>query len=144
GAASACVSIDIHSCRDSTDLEGRPMLRRHGVFRLALVATVSLLMAGPSRAQWVADGVPVVTASGAQGNVRIAAAGAGSTILTWDAARPGAPGVYAQKLDGLGMAQWAGNGILVSATGQKPRVISDGAGGAIIAWRDFRAGANGV
>ncbi|HXG00714.1 MAG TPA: T9SS type A sorting domain-containing protein, partial [Bacteroidota bacterium] len=51
--------------------------------------------------------------------------------------------VYAQRVDGSGVPQWTADGLAIStATGDQssPLVVSDGAGGAIIAWVDYRSG----
>ncbi len=51
------------------------------------------------------------------------------------------PNLYAQRIAGDGSPQWTPDGIVISsATDYQafPVVISDGAGGAIIAWRDGR------
>ncbi|HKW15632.1 MAG TPA: T9SS type A sorting domain-containing protein, partial [Candidatus Krumholzibacteria bacterium] len=55
--------------------------------------------------------------------------------------------IYAQRLNAVGVVQWAANGVAVcNATGDQlnPSMISDGAGGAIIAWEDVRSGNSDV
>jgi hypothetical protein len=51
--------------------------------------------------------------------------------------------VYAQRISGAGSTQWASNGVAVCSAGQSqdaPRLITDGASGAIFTWYDNRAG----
>ncbi|MBN2169630.1 MAG: hypothetical protein JW738_10335, partial [Actinobacteria bacterium] len=94
-------------------------------------------------AQWTADGVPVSTAAGDKYNPMITASGSGDSIITWADERSGEyPNVYAQKLNAQGAVQWAGNGVVVcNADGgqEDPNIVSDDAGGAIIAWHDIRS-----
>jgi hypothetical protein len=98
----------------------------------------------PSSAQWAADGAPVCVLGGTQQNVRAAADGSGGAILVWEDARVGAPGLYVQRVNSAGVAQWTLNGRFLVASGSRPRIVSDGTGGAIVVWRDNRAGAIGV
>jgi hypothetical protein len=97
--------------------------------------------------QWSANGVPVVALSGTQFGARLARDGGGGVIVTWQDSRTGANDIYAQRLNGSGVAQWTVNGRFVcTASGSQsvPRIVSDGQGGAIIAWRDNRAGGQDV
>lgn len=53
--------------------------------------------------------------------------------------------VYAQRFDASGAAQWGGSPIIVSDAASvpiahKPRILNDGADGAVIAWHDTRDG----
>lgn len=66
--------------------------------------------------------------------------GAGGFIVAWLDGRNGAGSnrIYAQRLSATGIPQWIGNGVAVSvANGNdaEPCIVSDGAGGAIIAWQ---------
>jgi hypothetical protein len=67
---------------------------------------------------------------------------AGGAIVVWRDFRNGATSdVYAQRVDATGTPQWTANGtaICVEANNQEwPAIVSDGAGGAIIAWQDAR------
>jgi hypothetical protein len=69
--------------------------------------------------------------------------GAGGAIITWSDMRNGASNtdIYAQRIDASGVVQWTANGVAVStATGSQtaPQIVTNGTGGAIIAWRDTR------
>ena len=71
--------------------------------------------------------------------------GAGGALLTWH----GAPGttstydIFAQRLSAAGTTQWAPAGVIVCASSgpqYSPRIVPDGAGGAVIVWSDGRGG----
>lgn len=99
---------------------------------------------------WEADGVPVCTAASDQYNQRLVSNGAGGAIITWEDDRDGNWDIYAQMVDSFGNRQWENvpgsgdyNGIPVctAADDQKnPRLTTDGEGGAIITWQDYRSG----
>jgi predicted lipoprotein with Yx(FWY)xxD motif len=93
--------------------------------------------------RWSPQGVPLCTAAGDQGPSQIASDGAGGAIVTWGDIRGGSPDVYAQRVSASGTVQWATNGVAIcTSTGEQywPVIVSDDAGGAIIAWDDFRDG----
>ena len=88
--------------------------------------------------QWTTDGVPVCTAAGDQFNPLAVEDAANGAIATWLDNRGANTNVYAQRVDATGTAQWTANGVaLGSPTGIQnfPAPISDGAGGAIVAWQ---------
>lgn len=96
--------------------------------------------------QWSANGVAVCTATGNQSITFrgcIAADGAGGAIVVWTDLRTAPARIYAQRINGQGVAQWTANGVPVSpsATGAQSDavVVPDGASGALIAWHDSRA-----
>jgi hypothetical protein len=111
---------------------------------LFALATV-LLFAFPLAAQaaWTTNGVAVCTVDGIQAGTRVVPDGAGGAIVVWhDGRNPSDYDIYAQRLDANGNALWTGDGVpICAATGDQtdPEVIPDGAGGAIIAWPDFRS-----
>ena len=96
--------------------------------------------------KWQANGVAVCTAAGNQGDPAIVSDGMGGAIVTWwDQRTSGWPqcDIYAQRLSFKGAPQWQANGVaLCTAAGERyePILTSDGAGGAIVAWRDMRDG----
>ncbi len=94
--------------------------------------------------QWTIDGVPVCSAPDFQWSPTITTDGAGGAIVTWADYRSGtAYEVYAQRVDASGLPQWMLDGVIMStAPGDQstPIVVSDGAGGAIAVWWDFRNG----
>lgn len=93
---------------------------------------------------WGAMGKPVVVESGNQSAIDIL--GNNKTeglIVTWKDRRNSNYDIYIQKIDLSGNPVWASNGIVVCDAAEdqlNPNIISDKAGGAIIAWQDFRFG----
>jgi hypothetical protein len=94
--------------------------------------------------QWGATGTAVCTAVGAQETPQIAVDGAGGAIITWVDYRNGPdPDIYAQRMSGAGSALWAANGLPVCISENvqnQVQIASDGSGGALLVWRDLRAG----
>lgn len=96
-------------------------------------------------ALWAVSGVPICTAINVQVTPAIAVDGAGGAVITWADFRSGAFDIYVQRVNATGTVQWAANGVvLCSATNAQtnPQIVSDGAGGAIATWTDFRSGTN--
>jgi flagellar hook capping protein FlgD len=94
--------------------------------------------------QWVSGGLPVCTATGDQGTPAMIRDGSGGAIMTWQDPRinAGDRRVYAQRVDAAGTSQWTTDGLRVcdiEADQLAPRLVSDGAGGAIVTWSDKRA-----
>ena len=98
--------------------------------------------------QWAENGVPICTDSSDQDSPSLASDGEGGVIIAWRDGRstPGiysADDIYAQRVNAHGDVQWAENGVPIctAPNAQKvPSLVSDGAGGAIIAWQDYRFG----
>ncbi|MGB2908833.1 MAG: hypothetical protein WBB73_17180, partial [Candidatus Aminicenantaceae bacterium] len=93
--------------------------------------------------QWTAGGVAVCTTAGEQTKPTIIADGAGGAIVAWQDRRNGTSDIYAQRINAAGLVQWTTNGVVIATvpnlySSQVPRIASDGAGGAIIAWEDRR------
>jgi hypothetical protein len=95
-------------------------------------------------ADWTPNGVPICTAAESQSNAEIISDGAGGAIVTWTDHRSGTDSdIYAQRVDAEGTVRWTVNGeAICTAAGDQsvPGITSDGAGGAIITWTDFRSG----
>ena len=94
-------------------------------------------------AEWTANGVALCTAGGHQDLPTIVADGAGGAIVTWMGLFGGNYDIYAQRISAAGAVQWAANGVaLCTAAGHQynPVLVSDGASGAIVTWRDQRTG----
>lgn len=97
--------------------------------------------------QWTADGVLVCGAVGSQRGLSVTSDGAGGVIVAWTDFRGGAADVYAQRVALNGVPQWTANGVAVcTATNDQhdPSIVSDGSGGAIVGWADYRAGGNHI
>jgi hypothetical protein len=100
---------------------------------------------GAGVVQWTADGVALCTAANGQWGSTIASDGAGGAIITWQDWRSGTSHIYAQRVNGAGVVQWTADGVALcsAANGQDyPMIVSDGAGGAIVSWEDYRSGTN--
>jgi len=109
------------------------------------VALCAFIVAVPSLwANWVQDGVALCTTMKNQEYPQIVSDGAGGAIVTWlDSRSPDAYDIYAQRVSASGAVQWTANGVALCTApwGQtRPRLASDGAGGAIVVWEDFRMG----
>ncbi|NOT33227.1 MAG: T9SS type A sorting domain-containing protein [Candidatus Eisenbacteria bacterium] len=92
--------------------------------------------------QWTADGVSVCNAAGNQTSSMIVSDYVGGAVITWDDARSGTSDIYAQRVGPNGTTLWVANGSAVcTATNAQvtPSIATDGSGGAIIAWTDWRA-----
>ncbi|MBI5000307.1 MAG: lamin tail domain-containing protein [Euryarchaeota archaeon] len=93
--------------------------------------------------QWIVNGVATCNDANGQYNPNLIPDGQGGAIITWQDIRNGNHDIYAQHVNATGIAQWAANGIIIcTATNNQyyPKIISDGQGGAIITWEDYRAG----
>lgn len=104
-----------------------------------------VLASGGIDPAWPANGLVVCNATGSQNNPAICADGSGGAIVAWHDARGAAADVYAQHVLATGAvdAAWPANGRLVcGATNAQytPAILPDAAGGALIAWADYRSG----
>ncbi len=94
---------------------------------------------------WTANGIGVCTQINDQTNPQLTADGAGGAIVAWQDKRGGGWNIYAQNVDTNGNLLWNPDGIAVcTAAGdqQEIRLVTDGNGGAIATWEDFRAEPN--
>lgn len=95
--------------------------------------------------QWGPDGIAICTQSNEQLSPKICSDGAGGAIIAWKDARNGNYDIYAQRINSEGNVLWVGNGVPICTElndQQNLQIISDGTGGAIIAWEDRRSGFN--
>jgi hypothetical protein len=91
------------------------------------------------------DGVPICDTIESQIMPNLVSDGCGGAIIAWDDNRT-IPGVYewdpyAQRVDSSGNVLWIRNGIVINQapnTQSHPQLVSDGCGGAVIAWNDYR------
>ena len=91
---------------------------------------------------WAASGVPVSNAAGNQEAPCLVPSSSGAAIVAWLDSR-GDSDIYAQSISSAGAALWDAGGVVVCAEveGQyDPVIISDDAGGVIVAWTDYRKG----
>ncbi len=92
---------------------------------------------------WDTGGVPLSTAAGGQYFPQLVSGGDGGAIVVWEDYRGGnEANIYAQRIDRKGVLLWASDVAICAAakTQEKPQIVSDGAGGAIIVWQDYRSG----
>jgi len=85
---------------------------------------------------WTTEGLPICTAGNNQQSPHLALDGAGGVYISWDDFRT-IDGIYAQYVNSLGQIQWMTDGIPISIKSGDywgNAIVSDGAGGAIIAW----------
>ena len=105
--------------------------------------------AGSGEQQWAAGGVDICTVVGDRldehgGEIVMVTDGSGGAIIVWEDYRNGSVtdwDIYAQRVDIDGNAKWTTNGVALCTAKdmqRSPLVVSDGSGGAIIAWYDER------
>ena len=118
------------------------------------VTALVLLSPGPTTAAWPGDPFVNLSVCGEldqQSSPVIVSDGAGGAIVAWLDYRasgyPTSPNIYAQRISAEGMATWDSDGLAVctDATGQdQVAIASDGAGGALVTWLDYRNGATDI
>lgn len=93
--------------------------------------------------KWTTTGVAICTETNTQLYEEIASDGSGGAIITWEDWRSGNKDIYAQRVDSDGSVAWTANGIAVCNVAldqTQPQIISDGSGGAVMCWQDYRNG----
>ena len=106
-------------------------------FRIGGVSDIFVQRVNASGAAlWTANGVDLSGPASSEYSPSIAADGAGGAIVTWQDFRTGLSDIFAQRVDATGAPQWTADGVAISTTGWDvhAQVVSDGAGGAIVAW----------
>ena len=102
------------------------------------------------KVKWTANGIAVCEVTGEESqSPQITTDGSGGAIIAWEDGRSFANWEdYAQRVDPGGNAKWAANGVAVCDVGGAetggPQLTSDGSGGAVITWEDFRNGVNDI
>ncbi len=97
-------------------------------------------------AQWIED--PSMNNAVCQGanyqvDLRMMEDGVGGFFLVWKDYRFGTPDIYAQRINAQGQPMWLQDGVSVcgnTSDQSTPGLISDGAGGIIVSWSDWRSG----
>lgn len=95
--------------------------------------------------QWTTDGVAICTTNGIHYSPELINDGTGGAIIAWEDYRSGNGDIYVQRVNSSGFIQWTANGTAISTASNDqryPQITSDGVGGAIITWRDWRSGTN--
>ena len=104
-----------------------------------------VLASGVVDAAWPVNGRALCTAANDQNLSGLISDGSGGAIATWGDYRAGNSDIYARRVSAGGTALWTADGVPIctAVTDQyNPSICPDGAGGAIIAWSDFRNGLN--
>ncbi len=120
-------------------------------FRLLLVSVVVIFFVAAAyqrqaMAGWSSHSrgnTVICTAPAQQSSLQIISDSAGGAIITWEDARDIHFDIYAQRIDARGNILWKQDGIPICTAQEnqkRPRIISDGEGGAIIVWHDMRSG----
>ena len=94
---------------------------------------------------WATDGIEVCNAPEDQHNPAVVEDGQGGVIIAWrDSRGDTITAIYAQRMDSSGTFLWADNGIAActEGAGLDIEMISDGQGGAILAWEAAIVGRN--
>jgi hypothetical protein len=118
-------------------------------FRPLFALVLSFVIPALAHAQWAATGTTISAAPYDQRFATVCSDGAGGAILAWEDMRAdgGQARLYAQRINAAGVPVWTANGIALCNTNPGsqwgPRAVSDGAGGAIITWLDYRNGGSG-
>jgi len=106
-----------------------------------------VLVTGEVDPAWPPNGLAVCALAGRQQAPALLGLGAQGAIVAWSDSRPTDPGIYAMHLllNGVADPAWPINGVKVcTALGSVafPAIATDGVGGAIIGWTDFREGSS--
>lgn len=126
-----------------------PTLVARGLFAAWFAVIVSVLTAGPTRAGWPGSpnvNLPVCTAPGSQAFRTAVSDGSSGLLVAWMDTRGDSADIYVQRVGAAGEVLWEWNGVRACGAPRdqdQPVVAGDGAGGAFVAWRDFRAGQTG-
>jgi hypothetical protein len=85
---------------------------------------------------------PLAVAAGEQTAPIVVSDRQAGAFVVWQDQRDGRPAVYAQYLNGLNQPQWKPDGVAAAASSKDqtaPAAISDGKGGVLIFWQDWRS-----
>ena len=92
--------------------------------------------------QWGDYGVTVCPQDWKSDHPQVIPNGTGGAIAVWQDRRNGRADIYAQQIDATGSKVWPADDVAICTTSGEqryPKLADDGAGGAIVAWEDFRA-----
>ena len=105
---------------------------------------VFFLLSGTAPAQWSSNptlNTPVTAASLAQYNHSVISDNSGGVIVAWTDGRASGNDIYVQKVNTSGVVQWTADGVSICTAANSQDAVSltsDGSGGAILVWQDFR------
>lgn len=95
-----------------------------------------------AHAQWKLDGAQLTSGFMHEFEQDVIADGNGGFIVAWLDGNAFSYRVYVQRVNALGVAQWAAGGVVLTTVSEQgpPKLVADGAGGAIVTWHDLRNG----
>lgn len=91
---------------------------------------------------WTSGGKMVCGAVNNQSNPTLCSDGGGGAIVGWQDSRGSDANIYAQRITAGGAAAWTADGVSVCSFGGSqlsPACTSDGQGGALFCWEDYRS-----
>jgi len=97
------------------------------------------LVAANGTVMWTVDGVPASSVAWWQKDPQLISDGSGGAIIAWNN-DSGSIDIFAQRIQANGNLAWAATGVRLSSeqsTQYDPQLVSDGSGGAIIAWSEW-------
>ena len=139
-ADSSQTSIDI----TSENISGAILTwrdKRNGLFHDVYAQKVNL----NGTVAWTVNGIKLTNGALTQTEPNICGDGAGGAIISWQDSTINNWDIKSQRVDQNGNALWnAGGNVVSNATNLQtiPKNISDGNGGSIFVWLDFRNGVN--
>jgi hypothetical protein len=93
-------------------------------------------------ARWGSNGIGVVSAPNGQYPTGIVPDEEGGALVSWVDGRDGGFDLYMQRISAAGQPLWASNGVALARLSggvvNFASMISDGTGGAVLAWEDYR------
>jgi hypothetical protein len=113
--------------------------------KFLLLLTLTFLSSLSLRSEWSTDpdvnnAISTVVGSD-QKYPQIVSDGSGGAIITWQDDRNSSVDIYAQRINSTGEVEWTNNGVVIcneDGDQEEPLIVSDGNGGAIIIWLDYR------
>ncbi len=96
---------------------------------------------------WTPTGVMVCGVSDHELMPCVLATQTGGAVIAWNDHRGGSQDLYAQRLTAGGTPYWSPQGVpicMAPGTQSHARIVTDNCNGAVIAWRDGRAGNNDI
>jgi hypothetical protein len=104
------------------------------------VVILGMVLIAPVTTYSQTQGRPVSIAINNQVNPAMTTDGSGGSIVVWQDKRSGKSEIYAQRMGTMGNGMWTTDGIAICTQDSSfnPTIVSDGSGGAIIAWESYR------
>ncbi len=117
---------------------------KHRIFLMMIAAVLTMPSVVFSWSSDTSVNTPIAVATDDQASAVMVEDGAGGAIIAWtDYRNSDDRDIYAQRVDATGAVQWTINGVAVSTAPDSQysiHMVSDGNGGAFIAWSDKRSG----